>query len=127
MGHHILDVYCPAVVVPSASSWASGGADYFMQQAEAHKRAQYGDLDPIHVMFPLVVSQFGALSPSLRAYIRGLHAAAGGRSDQPSWSARHFRQVAEQSVSCAYWRTLGEYFGDFISRGLDLGAVGVAY
>ena len=29
-------------------------------------------------MFPLVVSQFGALSPSLRAYIRGLHAAAGG-------------------------------------------------
>ena len=127
MGHSILDVYCPSVVVPSASSWVSGGADYFMQQAEAHKRAQYGDLDPHHVMFPLVVSQFGALSPSLRAYIRVLHAAAGGRSDQPSWSARHFRQVAEQSVSVAYWRTLGEYFGDFISRGIDLGAAGVGY
>ena len=120
-GHSILDVYCPSVTVHSHAAWARGGADHFMQEAQQFKRKQYDGLSPDHVMYPLVVSQFGAFSPATVAFIRLMHVEARGRVDEPSWGARHFEQVAEQTLSVAYWRSVGEYFGEFISRGAAVG------
>ena len=89
-----MDVFCPSVTVPSHSAWVGRGADYFMAQAEEYKRRQYDSVSPDHIMFPLVVSQFGAFGPSLISFIRVLHTIAKGRVDEPSWGARHFDQIA---------------------------------
>ena len=115
-GHLLGDVYVPSVSVPSHSAWIGGGAVDFMRRAEAEKVKEYGEILVQHEVMPLVVGDCGAFGPRLVNFIETLHAISCGKSDTPSWSARHFKQILVQELSVVFWRSLGDYMGAYLAK-----------
>ena len=87
-----------------------------MLDAQSHKIGLYGPHVPTqHSVAPLVMSQFGSFGPQFAGFLQLLHEHVNGVCEDPSWSVQHFQDMAFQSISVAFWRSLGQYFSDYVS------------